>query len=251
MDEQIYIERINSASHKHIAGLLDLYRAFFAEEDGTHYSPKEITELLSADFSINRHVKIENIALVAILQDEVVGFLFFQLSTQKQKALINYIAVKKESSLAHKVINQFAIELKCILTRSGCEVFFYELQGFDATTVKSNHLKRRARGILFKRTMEIVSLKCRELQFAYKSPRISMSETAYEYPLSLSCAGMQAPIPDFIPKQLLLEWLEFIYLDCYGCLYPVSDPRFSEYYAYLQTVVDQYAVTLPEMITVI
>lgn len=248
--ERITVRRIKSSTYEHVEGLLDLYRTLFPEEDGTNYSIEEMVEFLNAKFEAARHVEVENIALVAVLRDEVVGFIICHLYPTRRKAIISYFAIKKEIPVARlKASRQLLVKLRDILVSGrACDVLFYDLQGFDASTSKTDRSERRARPVLFKQSAKFLGLKACEFQFEYQCPKVSMSESSHEYPFSLFCIGVQVQMPDSIPKQLMLEYLRFIYLDCYGDVYPVSDPRFQEHHAHLQKIIDRYETTLPELV---
>ncbi|WP_157817586.1 hypothetical protein [Candidatus Thiodictyon syntrophicum] len=248
--ERISVKRIKSSTHEYAEGLLDLYRIIFPDEEGVNNSLEEIIDVLNAKFEATHHVEVENITLAAVLRSEVVGFIFCHLYPQRRKAIISYFAIKKEIPAARlKAARQLLARLKDILVKGRlCDVLFYDLQGFDATTPRADRSERRARRVLFKQSASSFGLKAREFQFEYQCPKVSMSESAHEYPFVLFCIGINCQIPDCVPKQLMLDYLRFIYLDCYGDIYPVSDPRFQEHQAHLKTIVDRYEGTLPDIV---
>ena len=248
--ERISVKRIKSSTHEHVEGLLELYSTFFLTDDGVHYSLEEIVELLNANYEVARHVEVENIALVAVLRAEVVGFIFCHLYPQRRKAIISYFAIKKETPKARlKAAHQLLVKLKDILAKGRvCDVLFYDLQGFDAATSRHDRIERQARRVLFKQSAKSLGLEAREFQFEYQCPKVSMAESAHEYPFALYCIGIRTQISDRVPKQLMLDYLRFIYLDCYGDVYPVSDPRFQEHHAHLKSIVDRYEAVLPELV---
>lgn len=247
--DRISIKRIKSSNDDHIEGLLGLYGKLFPEDDGTNYSIEEVVEFMDAKYEAKHHVDVENITLVAVLKDEVIGFIFCHLYPERRKAIVSYFAINKESaearlSGAHRLLTK----LKDILIKGDlCDILFFDLQGFDATTPKTDRSERKARRVLFMLKAKSFGLKARELKFPYQCAKVSMSEDAQEYPFSLFCVGVQNQIPDKVPKQQMLEYLRFIYLDCYGDMYPVEDPRFEEHQKYLRKIVEKYEDTLPEV----
>jgi hypothetical protein len=251
--DRISIRRIKSSTDDHIAGLLDLYGTLFPEDDGTNYSLEEVVEFMDAKYEAKHHVEVENINLVAVLKDEVIGFIFCHLYPERRKAIVSYFAINKENAEARlRGARRLLTKLKDILIKGDlCDALFFDLQGFDSTTSKTERSERRARRVLFKQNAKSFGLKAREFQFSYYCPKVSMSEGAHEYPFSLYCIGIRDQIPDQVSKQQMLEYLRFIYLDCYGDLYPLDDPRFEEYQKHLRNIVEQYENTLPEVVPAI
>jgi hypothetical protein len=49
----------------------------------------------------------------------------------------------------------------------------------------------------------------------------------------------------------MIDILEFIYLECYGDLYPLNDKLFYKHHDHLQQLLEHYENTLPEMISII
>jgi hypothetical protein len=250
--ERIFVKRIKSSSDKHVDGLLRLYERLFPEEDGTNYTIEERNEFMDARPEAERHVAVENIALVAILKEEVVGFILCSLyPLKRRKAIVTYFAVDEDNDEARlKSAGDRLLErLKTILIKSKkCDALFYELQAPDERDSVPERRKRRARRLLFRRKAKASGLKALEFQFPYQCAKVSLSSDVHESPFSLFCIGLREAIPNQVSKKQLLEYLEFIYLDCYGDLYPKDDPRFSEHQAHLIGMLEHYKKTLPEVV---
>ena len=250
--DRIVVKRIMSSSDKHVDGILRLYERLFPEEDGTNYTIEEMNEFMDAKPEAERHVVVENITLVAILRGEVVGFLLCAIyPVTRRKAIVTYFAVDEDNDEARvkSAADRLLEKLKTILIKSKkCDVLFYELQAPDERNSNDERRKRRARRLLFRRKAKASGLKALEFQFPYQCAKVSLSSDVHESPFSLFCIGLREPIPNQLSKKQLLEYLEFIYLDCYGDLYPKDDPRFPEHQAHLLGMLEHYKKSLPEVI---
>lgn len=251
--ERISVKRIKSSSDKHVEGLLSLYQRLFPEELGTNYTIEEIVEFMDAKPEAERHVKVENITLVAVLKGEVVGFILSSFYPDRRKAIVTYFAIDEQNDDARKsAADRLLGKLKALLVKGKkCDTLFYESQGVDVKDSVDERRKQRGRRLLFRLKAKAFGLKALEFQFPYQCARVSLSEEAHESPFSLFCVGIRESIPVSLSKTQLLEYLSFIYLDCYGDLYPKNDPRFQQHQAHLRRMLEHYEKTLPEVVTVV
>ncbi len=251
--ERISVKRISSSSDRHVEGLLSLYQRLFPEELGTNYTIEEFVEFMDAKPEAERHVKVENITLVAVLKGEVVGFILSSFYPDRRKAIITYFAIDKHNDDARiSAADRLLGKLKTLLFKGKkCDALFYESQGVDITDSADERREKRGRRLLFRLKAKKFGLKALEFQFPYQCARVSLSEEAHESPFSLFCVGIRESIPVSLSKPQLLEYLSFIYLDCYGDLYAKNDPRFQEHQAHLRRMLEHYEKTLPEVVTVI
>src|SRR5690242_3165484 len=90
-----------------------------------------------------------------------------------------------------------------------------------------------------------LGLRALRLEFPYYCPKVSLEESAEERLLDLVCIPIGAELPDPVPREMALELLTFIHMDCYGDLYCTDDPRFPVYRQYLQGRVEHYRAVLP------
>lgn len=251
-DNRISIKRITSSTDKYVQGLTSLYDYHFSEDDGTNYTIEEIVEMMNAKFDERRIVEVENITLVAVLKKEVVGFIFCHLYPKARKAIVSYFAVKEGVDYHEHAAHKLLAKLKTILIEGhNCDQLFFEIQGFDERTPKPEQRKRRSLRLLFSKEAQTFGLSVREFDFPYQCPKISMAEDTHESPFSLFSVGLRKPIPAKIPKHQMLEFLEFIYLECYGDLYPLNDKMFYKHHEHLQQLVEHYEKTLPDIIDTI
>lgn len=248
--ERIAVKRIRSSSEKHVEGLLSLYERLFPEETGTNYTIEEIVEFMDVKPEAERHVEVENITLVAVLKGEVVGFILSSLYPERRKAIVTYFAIDEKNDEARKSAAHPLLEkLKTLLIKSNkCDALFYESEGVDVNDSADERRTRRGRRLLFRLRARAFGLKALEFQFPYHCARVSLSQDAHESPFSLFCVGIRESIPVSLSKKQLLEYLRFIYLDCYGDLYPKKDPRFQEHQAHLRRMLEHYEKTLPEVV---
>lgn len=254
--DHISVVRITSPNDKAIMGLLELYAQMFPDDDGTNYTCDDLSALIDSgcERTEGRHVDAENIVLAAKFRAEVVGFVLCHFYPQRGKAIISYLAVDKNVHEArHAASERLMLRLKGILLekKRACEFLFFDLQGVDdtdSTLSKEERRERKARPRLFIHTAKSLGLRAYQLHFAYRCPRVSLDSGTREYPFTLMCIPVRKQLAPCIPKETVFEFLRFIYSDCYGDFYPLSDPRFTEYQEYLRVTLERYAQVLPELI---
>ena len=66
----------------------------------------------------------------------------------------------------------------------------------------------------------------------------------------LSVTGSNGAKPDRVAKDVVMQILEFIHLDCYGDFYEPHDPRHLAYQEYLGNRLRQFRDTLPDWLPV-
>lgn len=247
--DRVRIRQIRSADDHRVAGFLELYSNLFPE-DGTNYSCEELLEFTQAEFH-DRHVAVENIILVAIYRRSVIGFTTCHFYPERKKAIISYLGVNKEVLEARAgAATQMLVRLKKLLLkkRRSCEYIFFDMQGVEGDVSQEETAKRRARPVLFRQSVKSLKMRPVTFDFPYRCPRVSLAPGTKEYPFSLMCVSLGDDLPKPAPRELVITFLEFLYLDCYGDVYPVSDPRFSEHHDYLKTVIEDYKNSLPEQV---
>lgn len=250
--DEIVVSRITERSHEDCTGVVDLYTKIF-DDDGTNYNPEELLEFLTKPVFKDRHLPdIENIVLVAKHRDTVVGFMFCHFYPSRRNAIVSYYAIDRRDEKARlSAAKGMAVRLYDLLSEPSrpCDLLFFDTQNPDSRLNRVENRERRARPALFKLTAESLGLHAYKFHFDYVYPRVSLDPEAREYPFTLLCVpmpGFTLPVP--VPRETLLEYLRFIYEDCYGDVYPVSDPRFREHHTYLNTLSERYAATLPDFI---
>lgn len=248
--DRVSIRRIVKRDDEYIESLLELYQELF-EDDGTNYSPAEVLEILDGSATKDRHVRAENIVLAAVFQRNVVGLLFCHFYPERRKAIISYYGVSSAAPEARRsAAGRLMTRLKSILVASDhpCDYLFFDLQGVDGSMPKAEARKRKARPILFKQSARRFGLEAYLLEFPYVSPKVSMSDESRESPATLMCVPLLGRLPRPVPRDLVLEFLSFIHLDCYGDLYSIHDPRFPKHREHLNQRLQHYQETLPQTV---
>lgn len=249
--QRIVVKRIEGGGDANVPALIELYGEMFPEEDGTNYSMEEFIQIMDKTFEETRHVKVENIVLVALIKKEVVGFIFSHFYPTERKAIISYFGIKKENDVARQLrASQHLLKrLRHILSdEKKCDALFFDLEGYDSQTPAQERHRRKGRKVLFRNSAKALGYKAREFQFSYHCPKVALTADAREAPFSLFCIGIDKEIPKQIDKNTMIEYLKFIYLFCYGDFYAISDPRFEEHLKYLRKSVDEYQKILPDSI---
>jgi hypothetical protein len=249
--ERIKVRRLTRLKDEEVGGVLELYSTLFPEEDGANYSMAEVSSFIGAPTEQGHHIRVENIVLAATFKRAVVGFLFAHYYPSHRKAIISYLGIDKQVLEARQAASPCLLrKMRDILRKLRCEYVFYDLLGIDSTLQQEVRKERRGLPILFRQAATTLGTQAHEFQFPYTSPRVSLGESTREFPSILACVSLQRPLPAALPKATVLDFLRFIYLDCYGDLYPTDDPRFEEHQAYLRRLLDQYEATLPSHVKV-
>lgn len=247
--DRVTVGRIRSSDDKKVSGLIDLYSTLF-EDDGTNYSCEELIEFL-IDRPRNRHLEVENIILTTSYHGDVVGFIFCHFYPTRRKAIVSYFGINKDILEARrKAADLMLAKLKRILQDSQhpCDTLFFDMQGVESPLPANQISERRARPVKFRQSAKALGMKAVIFDFPYRCPRVSLAPGTREYSFTLMCVPIISSLPSPMPRELLLSFLRFIYMDCYGDVYPAADPRFTEHHNYLEEKLTEYAATLPEQI---
>lgn len=253
--DRISIVRVESDSPALVDELLDLYQQRFLN-DPANYSIEELQLLLSTArqgrVEPGRHVPVENIALGAQHDGHIVAFVLCHYYPERQKAIVSYMAIDKASLKARQGLarRRLVIALKKRLTARRCEYLFYDLEGVDPHTSSIQRRRREARMLHFVRAAATAGLKAYELDLDYHPAKVSLEDDEPKYPLRLWCVPLTARLPARLPRNVVLDFLRFVYLDCYGDIYPTDDPRHVEHQEYLRGIVSRYERQLPEFVPV-
>lgn len=249
--DRITIHRVISSDDESTSGVIELYTSLFPD-DGTNYSAEEITEMFTKNIE-DRHVKEENIVLVARYHKNVVGFIFCHYYPDREKAIVSYFGIDKEIVEARRgAAKNLLIKLMHMLSshQHKCEYLFYDLQKPNKSLSSKENSERKARPVLFRQTAKGLGKKAYEIKIDYESPKISLTEDAYEQPLILMFVMVKGKLGSEISKKLAMEFLNFIYMDCYGSIYPVNDDRYKVYRSHLMKKLEIYNNILPDKIAV-
>ena len=248
----VRVKRITSASDPLVSQTLELYQNLFPEDDGTNYSVDECVEFMDECPVAEHHISATNIVLVATFKGSVVGFIFAHLYVERRKAIISYFAIDKsvkEARIDGIAAKKLMTALKtALLKRNNCDVMFYDVERISPSSTVEDRKRKLGRAGLFRVHAKAMGLEAREFQFQYQCPRVSMSEFTHEQPFALFCVGVSAPLPREVTKQTMMDYLRFIYLDCYGDIYPKDDLRFASHQEHLQKMIKHYEQTLPDKV---
>ncbi|PKN30451.1 MAG: hypothetical protein CVU64_03230 [Deltaproteobacteria bacterium HGW-Deltaproteobacteria-21] len=251
----VRVRRIRTAGDPLVLPTLELYQTLFPEDDGTNYSAEECLEFMDERPTNERHVDVKNVILVATFKKRVAGFIFAHFYPQKRKAIVSYFAVDrsfKKARVDGVAAKKLTAALKTTLTKEGtCDALFYDVERISPTASLKDRRRKMGRAGVFRAHAKALRLEPREFQFKYLCPRVSMSELAHEQPFVLFCVGISSTIPKELTKAEMIDYLRFVYLDCYGDIYARDDPRFVAHQDYLKEMIAQYEETLPETIRAI
>ncbi len=249
-DAEITVHRIESTRDKNCRGLYSLYTAL-SDGPETNYSTKELKQFMTRNPK-GRHVKVENIVLVALWGDMVVGFLLCHFYADHKKAIISYCGIAKENEVATRFgMERMLRTLNDILRNGnhGCDYLFFDIScsGSKSSKRPSNACKLRMRH--FQAMSCNVGNEARWLKFEFKCPEVSLSYGVQVRPFVLMCVPIEGQIGSSVPKDKMREFLEFIYMDCYGDLYPKTDSHWAEHQQRLKKVLADTVKKLPKSVS--
>lgn len=244
--DRIHVKQVKSARDRDAGKLIDLYLSIFGS-DGTNYTGEELLEFLNEEIP-GRAVKVENLILVAKYKGDVVAFLLAHHYPERRKAIVSYVGrdegVRETKRIATRILRERLVRMLKSDGRS-CEYLFYDIQLRGKDEESGSHRVLSSR---FQADAAALSLAAYELKFEYVCPRISLTDGTEEYRSRLFCVPLRGELPGKLPRDQVLDMLRFIYLDCHGDLYRVSDPRFALYQNYLGEVLERFEQALPEQI---
>lgn len=249
--DRVTVRRIKSAKDKDVEGLIELYTSLFPD-NGVNYSADDVMEFVQTD-SISwkkRPVRVEDITLVARFRNIVVGFLLCHFYPDRNKAIISYYGIDKKfvearKSAAISLLKKIADILK---RKRECDFLFFDVERPSTKISKKENTEREARVTLFKQKAITLGLHAHKLQFDYHPPKITLAKGTHEDSLILMFVPLNLLNVSSLTKVEVAEFLRFVYLDCYGDIYHIDDPRFVKYHEHLITKLNKCEKSLPAKI---
>ncbi len=250
--DRISVKRIMNPNDKDIPQLLELYVDLFPNEI-SNYSSSDIMDLIehqnhSKDVS---HNISEDFIMVAKCKSDVIGFLLCHFYPEREKAIISYYGIDKNirsarTSAAHSLLSAIHNEL----TSKGrsCKYLFFDVERPTNRLTRKERAERKARVTVFKQSARSFGRKAFCIEFDYSSPRITLSTGTRETPLTLMTIPLASSLEGSISRETLLEFLSFIYFDCYGDIYELNDPHFKSYQDHVSKKLEKYSASLPAKI---
>ena len=249
-DDRISVKRIINPKDKDIKSLLELYVKLFPDES-TNYSGEDIIKIIEQQNHKPelKHIKADDLLLVAKCKGDVIGFLFCHYYKPRKKAIVSYYGIDKSNLQARISGTNALIETTQTYLNGGenvCEQLFFDVE--DEKTFRTKEEKRRAkaRKVILKQTAKEFGLTAYELKFNYRTPKINIADETKEAKLSLMVIPLLDSIENSLPCSSVCEFLDFIYLDCYGDFYEITDPRYEEFRKHLLEKLDKIKKEIPE-----
>lgn len=250
--DKIIIKQITSSKDKDIDGIIEIYNELFPD-DTIDYSQEEIQDMFDKldEGEGFRHVKVIDILLAAKFRGAVVGFLFCHYYPERKKAIISYIGNDNNGFESKKFVVPALLKyLTHALTKKHkeCQYLFFDVARPGQQLSDEVNRERIGRINLFMRYTRVIEKKAYIFKFEYHSPKAYLSDEVHERPLVLIFIPLKEAIPTTMSKSQLITFLQFIFMDCYGDIYRVDDPRFEEYQRHLKETVSEFETHLPEEI---
>jgi len=175
--------------------------------------------------------------------------MFCHYYSDRHKAIISYYGIDKKVLEARK--SAAAVLLRTIeklLSRKhkDCEYIFFDVARPGQQLPMEENRERKARISRFMQSAKILGKKAYVFQMDYHSPKVSIAEETHERPLVLMFIPLKENISTKISKYQVMSFISFIFLDCYGDIYRVDDPRFNKYREHLTKQVEEFEMLLPE-----
>lgn len=252
VDDNITIKRIINSNDKDIKRLIELYLQLFSDES-TNYSGQDIITMIEQQNHDPKlkHIKADDFLLIAKWKGDVVGFLFCHYYKTRKKAIVSYYGIDKANIQARvSGTNELLKTLRSCLNngKNDCDYLFFDVEDESAVRTKAEKRERRARKIVLKQTTKEFGLTAYELKFNYRTPKINVTDETKETKLSLMVIPLLSPIENPLPHSIVGEFLDFIYLDCYGDLYEITDFRYENYRKHLLEKLDKLKKGVPEKV---
>lgn len=255
---RIRVRRLQSATSKidkrDIDSLVDLYLKYF-NDSSEDYSAEEVRSFFERDAKDGAkwHIEANDIYLVAKHKGNVVGFLFCHHYPSRKKAIVSYFAIDDHNVVARKKASKALLnELGRLLESKtyDCEYLFFDVKRPGKGIAKEENSERKSRIQHFLSTARACGKVAYVLCFDYHGPKISMEDDTVERPLVLMFIPFACDVLTSVPKSLVLEFLNFVYLDCYGDHYAMTDVRFTPYRQHLLEGIKGYESDLPDIVPV-
>lgn len=234
---RITVKRIkNPKDKKYINQLTDLYCEIFP--DG--FNADELYEYIQSSLkSDKRPVEVDDIWLIAKRGGNVVGFFFCHYYPKQKKSWVSYYGIVKpkelpENTISSKLLKKILLYLK----KQKCEYLF-----FDILRSKKSLIKR------FKKDAKTNDVEAWVLKFDYKAPKISDSSRPNSQ-LTLMFIPLGVSFERPIKREIINNFLDFVYLDCYGDIYEITDSRYEKFKKYLANKLQEVKKEIPETVDV-
>ena len=253
-DDRVGVKRIHNPKDKDIKRLIELYVELFQDES-TNYSGQDIIDMIEQQTHKPelKHIKADDIFLVAKCKGDVVGFIFCHYYKPRKKAIVSYYGIDKTNLQARISGTNVLIESLQKYLNDGendCDYLFFDVENPSTAGTKEAKRERRARKVVLRQTAKEFGLTAYELKFNYSTPKISFSEDTKEAKLSLMVVPLTVSIENLLPRSTVNEFLDFIYLDCYGDIYENSDSRYEGYRKHLLEKLEKVKKEVPENVTI-
>jgi len=249
--DRISVKHIKSAKDRDVGGLIELYISLFPD-DGINYSADDLMAIFQSvsDIKRKRHVRVKDIILAAKYRNSIVGFLFCHYYPDRKKAIISYYGIDKEVTEARKgAAFTLLTKIRSILTHThNCDFLFFDVERPFERRLKEENAKRKARIVLFKQNAISLGFHAYMLDFDYQQPKITLAKGTHEDSLLLMFVPLKTFHETKLSKDEVVNFLSFVYLDCYGDVYDMDDKRFLKYHQYLIKRVRDYEKSLPSTI---
>lgn len=238
---QVKVSRLNVNNINDVDDFLELYAKAFPN-NGNNYTTEEIVELFDDIKNNKKHVKADNIILIAKYKDSIIGFIACFYYPEKEYGIIGYFAKAESAKEQSKYVSLKLLQkLKNILLEEhSCKLVVFELE----------NERREAKAALFKLYAKNLGLTVKEAKFNYIRPKMSLIDNN-ETQLLLMLIPIKEKIERTIRKDKMLDILSFIHYYCYGDYYDNDQKEFAEFREYLITRMHYYDSVLPgEILTI-
>ena len=142
--DRVSVRRVMSADDADVELLLDLYQTLFPD-DGTNYTADEFLQFIdgSTEFSNDRHVRAENIMLVAKYHRDVVGFVLACYYPERRKGIVGYYGINKDVLEARRCAGERLLpKLISILRRTSSRLAIFSFSTSRELTLRHRKRKR-------------------------------------------------------------------------------------------------------------
>jgi hypothetical protein len=217
---RIHFRRINNSNSKYLEGFFELNKKLLPEEE--REDEEEIRRYIEEYITIKPKI-VEEIVLVAIKEEKVVGYISATICLKRKYGLINYMGVDNENVVTKKHISQRLVSRlnrTIRFRRIKCKAFLYECDSpYDAKEKKEKN-KRWSRLVNFKNIIR-KNYYTYILPIEYKQPLLTIEEInkKKEIKMVLAFVPLNNRKIKSLSRSQLEEILQCVYFEWYDYIF--------------------------------
>ena len=244
--KRIIVKFVTKADDLDIDDFIILYDEVI--EDNTRITPDEITKFIG-NHNPTAKIKLCDYLYLCIKEKKIIGFLKFMYCHNENYLFIAYLGIDKKTNQARReATTALYSKLKKLLKKKfkNCKAIFFEVE--HSADKKSTCMAKLR---LFKNATKRFKLPCYKFDINYAQPEIPSDKGSLHQErteLVFVPLGRNLNRYKTVSKELMLEYLGFIYQKIYARVYDDRELNLL-YQNYLAELLQKHKNELPEIIT--